>query len=168
MMGNYMDNNRLHDFAEMLRILRFSRNLSQKELAQRAQLHPSHISRMEKGEHNPPRRESVLRIAEAMALEGSEWNAFFEAAGYQPSSRRRAVGFASPLRHDEIAIRVSIPQKLRMMDKDTRRAVTELVTVIAESELSEEESVLVSKQLRAMQKSLKVLLESMRKGGEQE
>ena len=70
------------DFAHQLERLRDERGWSKADLAKKALLDPSSITRFEQGARNPD-RETVLQLAEAMALPLVERDRLLAAAGYR-------------------------------------------------------------------------------------
>jgi transcriptional regulator with XRE-family HTH domain len=79
------DGVRLHvevDFARHLERLRDERGWSKADLAKRAALDPSSITRFEQGARNPD-RETVLQLSDAMALPMAERDRLLAAAGYR-------------------------------------------------------------------------------------
>lgn len=75
----------MKDFAEKLREFRVnSAQLSQRELAEKAGLHASDISRYESHERHPPRREIVVNLGMALELAFEDRNELLVLAGYAP------------------------------------------------------------------------------------
>lgn len=72
------------EFGSLLRRKRTAAGLSQSALAKAAEISPSHLHRMEKGERNPPPADKVLRIADALRLSPAETDRLLVAAGYAP------------------------------------------------------------------------------------
>jgi transcriptional regulator with XRE-family HTH domain len=70
------------EFARQLERLRHERGWSKADLAKRADLDPSSITRFEQGARNPD-RETVLQISDAMALPMVERDRLLAAAGYR-------------------------------------------------------------------------------------
>jgi transcriptional regulator with XRE-family HTH domain len=70
------------DFARQLERLRDERGWSKADLAKKAELDPSSITRFEQGARNPD-RDTVLQLAEAMALPLVERDRLLAAAGYR-------------------------------------------------------------------------------------
>ena len=58
-------------FGLRIRSLRKSKKLSQEDLAEKAELHPTYIGGVERGERNPS-FESILRIASALGVSPSQ------------------------------------------------------------------------------------------------
>jgi predicted ATPase/DNA-binding XRE family transcriptional regulator len=88
-------------FGDLLRRHRLNTGLSQEELAERAGLSARGISALERGVRHTPQRESVLRLAEALALAGEE-RATFESAARrrglaQPAEAQRPATLPAPL-----------------------------------------------------------------------
>jgi transcriptional regulator with XRE-family HTH domain len=69
-------------FARLLEGMRDARGWSKADLAKRADLDPSSITRFEQGARNPD-RETVLQLSEAMALPLAERDRLLAAAGYR-------------------------------------------------------------------------------------
>jgi predicted ATPase/class 3 adenylate cyclase len=72
-------------FGDILRQLRHAADLTQAELAERANLSIRGLSDLERGINHSPRRETLLALADALGLDGDERHRFFETA------RRRSV-----------------------------------------------------------------------------
>ena len=70
------------DFGRHLERLRHERGWSKADLAKRAALDPSSITRFEQGARNPD-RETVLQVSDAMALPMVERDRLLAAAGYR-------------------------------------------------------------------------------------
>lgn len=71
-------------FAALLRDYRERAELSCNAAARAIDVDPSYISRLERGEREPPRRRVVVALANALGLVGQERGQFFAAAGYWP------------------------------------------------------------------------------------
>ena len=71
-------------FGALLRQYRERARVSCNELARGIGVDPSYVSRLERGEREPPRRRVIAAFAEALALEGAERAALFSRAGYWP------------------------------------------------------------------------------------
>lgn len=72
------------DFAQTLRKLREQAGISQVDLAEAIDMHPSHLNRIEAGVRNPPRQKNVLAIARALKLTPDEKDKLLLSAGYAP------------------------------------------------------------------------------------
>lgn len=70
-------------FSLLLRTTRLAQNLTLRELGAATPFSYSHLSRMETGHRQPPPRDGVIRIAQAL---GGDVDAFLVAAGYVPLS----------------------------------------------------------------------------------
>jgi len=70
------------DFARQLERLRDERGWSKADLAKRSDLDPSSITRFEQGSRHPD-RDTILQLANAMALPLVERDALLAAAGYR-------------------------------------------------------------------------------------
>ncbi len=75
-----MDN----EFGERLQQHRKAKGLSQNALAREVKVDPSYINRLERGEREPPHRELVARLAEALGLADGERQRLLLAAGHVP------------------------------------------------------------------------------------
>lgn len=110
------------EFAVHLERLRDERGWSKADLAKRAELDPSSITRFEQGARNPD-RETVLQLAEAMALPLVERDRLLAAAGYR-----------SEVWDDPLLVEIShlladreVPHDVR----DTVRSVLQMVVAFA-------------------------------------
>src|SRR5262245_48433479 len=74
------------DFAILLRRLRDRAGLSCNELARAVAVDPSYISRLERGEREPPRRPVVERLASALQLDLDDQDCLLVSAGYAPAT----------------------------------------------------------------------------------
>lgn len=72
----------ISEFARLLERLRHERGWTKADLAKRADLDPSSITRFEQGTRNPD-RETVLQLANAMALPMVERDRLLAASGYR-------------------------------------------------------------------------------------
>ncbi len=75
-----------NDFGLLLAQYREQRLLSQTDLARALRIHPSHISRMERGLRNAPSRAKVLQISKIFGLSEDESNELLIIAGYAPQN----------------------------------------------------------------------------------
>ncbi|GCE18788.1 NB-ARC domain-containing protein [Dictyobacter kobayashii] len=73
-------------FHELLEELRIQKQISKKDLAQRANVTPGYISLLSRGERSAPSKATVTELANALDLSGETRLLFFEAAGYTPST----------------------------------------------------------------------------------
>lgn len=74
------------EFSQYLKASREGSGMSQVKLARQTGLNPSHINRLEAGKRNPPKRENLLAIANALGLDDKEIALLFQTAGYWPPS----------------------------------------------------------------------------------
>ena len=72
------------DFASMLKHQRQGAGLSQTALARLVEVHPSYISRLEKGDRSPANREFIEKLATALGAGLHEKNEILLAAGFAP------------------------------------------------------------------------------------
>ncbi len=90
-------------FGSLLKLLRLSIGISQRQLAASIGLNPSHLSRVERGQKNPPKRETIGKICKVLGLSQEQRQQLYEAAGYlAPQTKSKETsevpGFHSPLR----------------------------------------------------------------------
>jgi transcriptional regulator with XRE-family HTH domain len=74
------------DFAALLRRYRDRARLSCNELARAVGVDPSYISRLERGEREPPRRRVIERLAEVLKLPLEDQDRLLVSAGYAPAT----------------------------------------------------------------------------------
>src|SRR3954470_20954411 len=74
------------EFAALLRGFRERARLSCNELARAVGVDPSYISRLERGEREPPRRRVVESLAQALQLGLDEQDRLLVSAGYAPAT----------------------------------------------------------------------------------
>lgn len=72
-------------FASLLSRYREACDLAVNELARRAGVDPSYISRLERGERRPPSRLVVVRLAATLGLDPLATDCLLVAAGYAPA-----------------------------------------------------------------------------------
>jgi transcriptional regulator with XRE-family HTH domain len=71
-------------FGAQLRAYRQAAGLTQAALGHRVGIHQSYINRLERGEREPPGRELVARLAEALRLDEPSRQRLLRAAGHVP------------------------------------------------------------------------------------
>ena len=74
------------DFATLLRSYRDRAGMSCNELARAVAVDPSYISRLERGEREPPRRPIVERLGSSLQLGMEDQDRLLVTAGYAPAS----------------------------------------------------------------------------------
>lgn len=74
------------EFSQYLGIVRQQVGMAQAELSRQAGLNTSHINRLESGKRNPPKRDSLLKIAQGLGLDEERTSLLFLAAGYRAPS----------------------------------------------------------------------------------
>ena len=99
----------MDEFRSVLKDLRSKAGLSQKALAELAGIDPSHLNRMERGIRRPPKRRTVLAIADALMLSSEKRVALLKLAGqynensstddktHAPSLPDKSLLFGSPI-----------------------------------------------------------------------
>lgn len=110
-------------FGELLKEYREKAGLSQYELSDLVKIHPSHISRLERGERKP-RVRNVMRFINALNLNEEEIKKLLTAAGYSPEIHETLV-FHSPFGGEEIDL--EIPER-----KETTELKTPALKIVAE------------------------------------
>jgi transcriptional regulator with XRE-family HTH domain len=75
---------KMTDFASTLKRQRQDAGLSQSALARLAGVHPSYISRLEKGDRGPANREFIEKLATVLGAGIREKNELLLAAGFAP------------------------------------------------------------------------------------
>jgi transcriptional regulator with XRE-family HTH domain len=73
-----------YPFAELLQRYRLAAGLTQHALARAAGIDPTYVSRLERADRAPPRREVVDGLAAALGLEPRDRERLALAAGYAP------------------------------------------------------------------------------------
>src|SRR5579875_575875 len=74
------------DFTTLLRYYRDRAGLSCNELARAVGVDPSYVSRLERGEREPPRRPIVERLAASLDLSLEDQDRLLVTAGYAPAT----------------------------------------------------------------------------------
>jgi len=114
-------------FGEMVRRSRIQALLTQTELANRAGLAQSYITALERGRRDNPSREVVTRLAKALGLEGSQRDAFLEAAHYLAAKTATAPAAASHPLLDAVADFLALPRGSPRLSDTIQRVVRELL-----------------------------------------
>ncbi len=74
------------EFSTLLRRYRDRAGMSCNELARAVGIDPSYVSRLERGEREPPRRPVVERVTEVLHLELEDQDRLLVSAGYAPAT----------------------------------------------------------------------------------
>jgi transcriptional regulator with XRE-family HTH domain len=98
-------------FGALLDQYRKQARLSMNALARSVAVDPSYISRVCRGEREPPRRAMVARLADALGVQGTERVRFFASAGYWPDA------WPEDLPLQLAAERASVRQALALLDR---------------------------------------------------
>ena len=112
------------DFASLLRHYRDRADLSCNELARAVAVDPSYISRLERGEREPPRRPVVERLAGALQLELEDQDRLLVSAGYAPATVAVLGRWDSAL---QAVADVLTDRRLSTSDLDSFRQVIQLL-----------------------------------------
>ncbi|HLI28154.1 MAG TPA: helix-turn-helix transcriptional regulator [Chloroflexota bacterium] len=112
------------DFARLLRQFRERAGLSCNELARLVAVDPSYISRLERGEREPPRRLVVERLAAVLALPPFERDRLLVSAGYTPASIEALGGWDATL---QAVAEVLADPRVPTADRQAFRQVIDLL-----------------------------------------
>ena len=85
-MTNMLHTPGMTSFGSLLRAHRQRAKLSLPALGQRVKLDFSYLSRLERGQREPPRRATILALATALDLTGDETDALLVAGGQLPQA----------------------------------------------------------------------------------
>lgn len=83
----------MDDFAGLLHCYRTRAQRSCNDLARAVGVDPSYVSRLERGEREPPRRPVVERIAQSLAVNQEELDGLLVSAGYTPTALAQLGGW---------------------------------------------------------------------------
>jgi transcriptional regulator with XRE-family HTH domain len=139
------------EFGEILRRLRKSAGLLQRQVAEKAGMDPSVLSRLETGQYRPPDRSTVLGLARAMNLSLHQTDDLLAAAGHPPETVLDIPGLDlrdSSLRalfHEVAAVRAhgdpvwaaALEEAMRVMLAGARLVQTEAIVGLASPPPSE-------------------------------
>jgi transcriptional regulator with XRE-family HTH domain len=75
----------VESFSSLLRTYRERADMSCNQLARAIGVDPSYISRLERGEREPPRRAVILGVIPALRLEAAEADRLLLSGGYAPA-----------------------------------------------------------------------------------
>jgi transcriptional regulator with XRE-family HTH domain len=78
-------------FGERLRELRKEKRMTQKELAEKAEIDFTYLSKIETGVMSPPREKTILALAKALEVEGAALDELFGLAKKIPSDLSNKV-----------------------------------------------------------------------------
>jgi transcriptional regulator with XRE-family HTH domain len=100
------------EFAKLLSDFRKRAGISQYALAKKIDMNPGHLNRIEKGERNAPKRNTILKISEVLGLREEEKAELLIKARYAPPAVNigkkcyqisESLVYESPLEGKEIA-----------------------------------------------------------------
>jgi transcriptional regulator with XRE-family HTH domain len=112
------------DFASLLRRFRERAGLSCNELARLVAVDPSYISRLERGEREPPRRLVVERLAAVLELPPIERDQLLVSAGYSPASIEALGGWDATV---QAVVDVLADPRLPAAERQAFRQVIDLL-----------------------------------------
>lgn len=115
-----MDDN----FGRLLRAFRERARLSCNELARVVAVDPSYISRLERGEREPPRRPVVERLAAALQLSTEDQDRLLVSAGYAPATVAALGGWDDTL---QVVADVLADRRITAAERQNFRQVIRLV-----------------------------------------
>jgi transcriptional regulator with XRE-family HTH domain len=114
----------MSEFGSELKRQRTERQLSQSALARRVGVHPSYISRIERGKRDPGSRKLVETLAEALKASMSDKNSLLLAAGFAPVT-------VSDLREEDSALQlVAGVLEDDTVPKEEKELIIELIRLI--------------------------------------
>ena len=113
-----------NDFGTLLRGFREGARLSCNELARIVAVDPSYISRLERGEREPPRRPVVERLAAALQLPLDEQDQLLVSAGYAPATVAALGGWDATL---QVVADVLTDRRISSNERQNFRQVLQLV-----------------------------------------
>jgi predicted ATPase/transcriptional regulator with XRE-family HTH domain len=119
-------------FGDFLRRQRLAAGLSQEGLAERARLSARGVSDLERGVNRAPQRETVLRLAEALALQGATRAAFEAAARHRSAGPRPGEAITSrppPALPVPLTVLRGRTEEVRTLTALLQRPETRLVTL---------------------------------------
>jgi transcriptional regulator with XRE-family HTH domain len=151
----------MEGFGDMLRRFRFAAGLSQRQLAKLIDLNPSHLSRIEKGAKNPPKRGTIQKMTMVFNLTQEQEKEWFELAGYSWSTKASVIGFTSPLQPEAISANLGTIEKIADLDENSRKAVESIVDLLAFKGLSDVGRSVLSRQVMSFSKGLREILEQV-------
>ena len=152
-------------FNELLRRYRLAVGLSQRRLAELVDINSSHYSRIESGQKNPPKRNTVLKLAQALSLGTKQRQELFKCAGYSAPVQSKSIGYSSPLRSELSARRLSMAEKMGRLNEESQRALKEVVDILSDESLSSNEVKLICRQIKTLASGLKTIVRSMKSNG---
>src|SRR5579883_1740179 len=122
--------NPVDEFGRLLRTAREAAKLTRKELAVTVGLDPSYLFRLESGARKAS-RQSVVALAEALAIGSEASNKWLVAAGYAPVPFLSQVQGAVRIRGARVS---DHPEEFRPVGEDTNRWAAWLETMGLQSE----------------------------------
>lgn len=140
-------------FGEVLRSLRVSAGISQRQLARLAQINSGHLSRIEGGLKNPPKRATIDRFSAALNLDEKKRRELFAAAGYHANHPGSNLTLSSPVRLEPRSETDRLLSNIRRLDYSTRNVFANLVGLMSSSQFSPSELKLLNKNLRLIVKA---------------
>jgi transcriptional regulator with XRE-family HTH domain len=112
------------DFGSLLRRYRDRAGMSCNELARAVAVDPSYISRLERGEREPPRRPVVERLASSLQLGLEDQDRLLVTAGYAPATVAVLGSWDATL---QVVADVLTDRRIPPEDLDSFREVVRLV-----------------------------------------
>lgn len=136
----------MNEFSKLLKKYREKAGLSQKALAEQAELDASHINRLERGLRKPPKKRVIFAIVRALMLNSDEIIELFSTAGYslediKDKTTDKIVDFSSPVFESSIGAQsklshptIEIIEEI-LFDQDIpvkkRKEISEILTKFA-------------------------------------
>lgn len=140
---------KVETFGSLLKHLRSLHGISQRKLAASIGISPGHLSRIESGKKNPPKRETIERICHVLNLDSEQREQIYNTAGLlvpeEKETSNEIPGFHSPLypRKNILQSQTQEPQ----LKGQARKAVEQITELLSRKDLD-------SKQRRKLAKEL--------------
>jgi len=92
-----MEDTKRELFGNTLKKLRKRAGLTQNELGRIVDINPMHISKIERGIRNPPRKGNLIKIISALRLNKNESSELFQLSGYSFDPEQNHQAYAYPV-----------------------------------------------------------------------
>ena len=116
-------------FGKLLAELRKKAGLSQNDLAQIIKTNPTHISKIERGERNPPKMDTLIEIAKALGIykNKKKMSEFISSALFSRKSLKNQT-YSSPLLEDDIAVLMNKKEKREIYESPAIKLIAEILS----------------------------------------
>jgi transcriptional regulator with XRE-family HTH domain len=146
-------------FPKLLKVFRIEAGVSQRELADKIELHVSHLSKIETGRSSPPKRDKVLAMAKVLKLGPDQTDKLLLTAGYSPMnispqmSEEEEVtskSFGAPLTKKDLKKLLDIQEDQKSSESFTADRLIKLISTIRrDPEISESSKRTIEEQIYA-------------------